>query len=263
MSSDPTHPGAPPSRWLTGGAPPGVAQLLASAAKPRPRSAADLQRTSALVATIGAKPVAVGILQGLFGKALLASAVATVSVATVVVATRAETRQVTYAASAPTASSLASPSATARATAEAPLAPAPALPEPTASAQVTLPPRVAPVVLAPAPAPTPESAAAPTPEPAPSLSTSTLREEARLLEGARAALASDPSEALRKVTEHASQFPAGALRTERELLRIEALVRAGRRGEAQNLRIAFLAQDASVAHTRRLRSIFGEPDTNP
>jgi hypothetical protein len=65
--------------------------------------------------------------------------------------------------------------------------------------------------------------------------TDPLRTEAAMLEMARRALVSSPSEALAIAEEHRTQFPSGKLGLERELIRVDALLRLGRRSEAQAL----------------------------
>lgn len=279
--------GGPPRRWLEGGAPAGVAMLLQNAPKPRPRTAVDVQRTTALVAKIGMKPVAAGFLHGLLGKTLVAVALGTVAVGTTTVALRTRSTPtpepsavvvptqapITNANVPPTAINALPPLQEPAPSVAMPVAPSlvadpfltPAKLRPSARAQVPDVDVKSPAAPLSAAVSAPPAPAAPTAEPDASSSraASRIAEEARILESARALLASNPTAALREVEAHASTFPQGALRTERELLRIEALVRAGRKEEAQNLRIAFLAQNASVAHTRKLRSIFGEVDSNP
>jgi hypothetical protein len=82
----------------------------------------------------------------------------------------------------------------------------------------------------------PESEPAPTvqpivPEPPP---LSLLRDEQRILDGARAALARDDARAAFEAIErHAEQHPAGILAEERDALRLIALARAGLRDRAR------------------------------
>jgi hypothetical protein len=84
-----------------------------------------------------------------------------------------------------------------------------------------------------------------------------LEREARLLERARAAMASDPRRALAVVAEHEAEFPDGALGIERELLAVEALVRLGHRGEAETRAAALRARAPGGLYTRRLEHLLG------
>ena len=59
-----------------------------------------------------------------------------------------------------------------------------------------------------------------------------LERELQLVDGARAAIAGRPAEALRLLDQHARAYPAGQLALERDLLRVEALVSLGRHDEA-------------------------------
>ena len=127
-----------------------------------------------------------------------------------------------------------------RATTEAPAAPAP--PSPVRGAQCTvatvdvesLPRAPAPQVTPARPAPPVSSssmsngAATSAPPASPSASATSLGEEQRLLDTARAAVARGAySSALGSLTEHQTRFPAGRLTEERELLFVQALAGAG------------------------------------
>lgn len=69
---------------------------------------------------------------------------------------------------------------------------------------------------------------------------SQLAAEQRLLDSARAALASgEPERALARVAAHNARFPQGLLAEEREALAVQALVRAGRHDEARARAAAF------------------------
>jgi hypothetical protein len=73
-----------------------------------------------------------------------------------------------------------------------------------------------------------------TPAPKPSASPEdSLKGEAELLNKAHRALATDPSTALAIAREHAKRYPRGQLAAERELLLVQALVKLGRRSEAE------------------------------
>ncbi len=99
---------------------------------------------------------------------------------------------------------------------------------------------------------TPSASAEPAPD---------LAREVELVQGARAALTrGEASEALRILDVHDREFPAGTLRPESRVLRIEALVRAG--GErnvarANALGDAFLAEHPGGPQARRVRAVLG------
>jgi len=99
---------------------------------------------------------------------------------------------------------------------------------------------------APVPAAPPQPAAAPaspraTPRPPPAPGgDAALAEESALLERARTALSRGRSAAaLDALSEHARRFPRGSLAEERDALRVQALVQAGRGGEARARALEF------------------------
>ena len=107
---------------------------------------------------------------------------------------------------------------------------------------------------APARAPQPEPASKPaSPQPPAAEPTAPPPSEAALLFGARKAVASQPSAALRLLDQHAARFPDGLLTPEREVLRIEALRRLGRTAEADQRLRAFQARYPDSIHLRRLQ----------
>jgi len=134
----------------------------------------------------------------------------------------------------------------------------------------------APVIAAPPPtaatpevsAPTPESAPAelspaPSSRTAPSSHTpssaraaSPVRDEAAILERARAQLASNPAQALALTAEHVKLFPHGVLSQEREVIAIAALRRLGRTAEAERRAEAF---DRSYPHSAHQHTVDAEP----
>lgn len=81
--------------------------------------------------------------------------------------------------------------------------------------------------------------------------------EAHLLGRAQDALGGDPGRALALAGEHARRFPGGALAQERELIAVDALVRAGRPAEARERAERFLQAFPRSAHRRRIESIVG------
>lgn len=92
------------------------------------------------------------------------------------------------------------------------------------------------------------------PEP-PSDPASRLREEALLVRRAQSMLASDPAGALRLTAERRRQFPGGVLGQEASVVAIEALLRLGRRKEAEAQARAFEAAHPGSVHARRMRKL--------
>ena len=82
-----------------------------------------------------------------------------------------------------------------------------------------------------------------------------LVEETRLLDRARVSLQTDPHAALAITNEHRRTYPRGALRQEREVLAIDALVRAGRRTSAEARARRFLGRHPRSAHSQQVRAI--------
>lgn len=153
------------------------------------------------------------------------------------------------------------------------------------------------VAVAPAPAPSPEPAPAPEParadatssrvpeepseKPAPKPSTApaprvprarapdapvapaeaeTMDEELSLLESAYEALRKgDAAGALAEAERHAARFPSGALAQEREVLAIDALVRLGRRAEAEARAAGFRARYPTSTHGVRIQGLLSGP----
>ena len=86
-----------------------------------------------------------------------------------------------------------------------------------------------------------------------------LAREIALLETARRKLGASPAAALSALRDHEVRFPAGQLRIEREFLIVDALVRLGRRSEAE-ARARSLAQQAPQSlYGERLNEILGPP----
>jgi len=86
-----------------------------------------------------------------------------------------------------------------------------------------------------------------------------LRDEVALLDAARSAISrGDTSSALAALGQHAQRFPQGFLRSEAAVLRVEALVRAGRRAEAQAEGEKLLAREPNGPQAQRVRSLLGE-----
>jgi hypothetical protein len=76
--------------------------------------------------------------------------------------------------------------------------------------------------------------------------------EVSLLSRAQEALERDPSRALDLVHDHEQRFDTGLLVQEREVIAIEALVRLGRKKEAETRAAAFHARFPRSAHGRRV-----------
>jgi hypothetical protein len=97
-------------------------------------------------------------------------------------------------------------------------------------------------------------------QPAPS-ATSTehlLVRETRLLERARAELAARPERCLALLSEHAREFPNGALALEREFLTVASLVRLGHRAEAEARAAALRARSPGSLYEERLERLLGK-----
>lgn len=121
------------------------------------------------------------------------------------------------------------------------------------------------------PAPTPttrESARAPVKTPAaePSTEPSSLppvgtRDEFAVLARAQAALASNPGSALALTSDLERNFPNGTLVQEREVVAIDALLRLGRRAEANARAARFHRQFPTSVHGRRIDVLLGSGDS--
>jgi hypothetical protein len=104
----------------------------------------------------------------------------------------------------------------------------------------------------------PEAAAEPSiPEPraVAAFDEPSIADEARLLENARAALAVNPARALQIADQHQQLHSDGQLSAERELIAVDALLRLGRRSEAQQRAAPRLEQAPDSLYARRLRKL--------
>jgi hypothetical protein len=89
--------------------------------------------------------------------------------------------------------------------------------------------------------------------------TDRLRDEARVLDGARALLAGgDASGALVRLGDYDRRFAGGSLREEALLLRIESLVRVGDRSTAASLARRFLTAYPASVHAERVEVVLRE-----
>lgn len=87
----------------------------------------------------------------------------------------------------------------------------------------------------------------------------TLRDEVALLDRARAEIARGATgEALATLAKHDATYPRGFLGSEAEVLRIEALVRAGRTAEAKARGEALLTREPNGPHEQRVRTLLGQ-----
>jgi hypothetical protein len=83
--------------------------------------------------------------------------------------------------------------------------------------------------------------------------------ELQLLQQAQDALARSPARALDLAEDHARHYPNGALAQEREVLAVDALLRLGRRGQAEARAERFRAAHPGSSQVRRLeRLLSGE-----
>jgi hypothetical protein len=111
-------------------------------------------------------------------------------------------------------------------------------------------PRSVPVVSAPAPA----TARFETP------AEDTLAAELALLDRARQALArGEPTTATSLLERHAREFPRGRLAAEAFVMKIDALVRSGRRASARALAQQHLSRHPRSPHAARIKSLVGLP----
>jgi hypothetical protein len=86
-----------------------------------------------------------------------------------------------------------------------------------------------------------------------------LTHEARLLERARSLLLSDPALALSTLERHATEAPHGTLKVERELLEVDALVRLGRRRDAEAKARSLRGDAPGSIYERRLDELLRGP----
>ena len=82
--------------------------------------------------------------------------------------------------------------------------------------------------------------------------------ELTLLDRARTQMATDAAAAMRALDAHLALYPSGRFAQEREVLAIEALVRLGRRPEAETRAAAFDRAFPTSAHRRRIAVLLGE-----
>jgi hypothetical protein len=133
----------------------------------------------------------------------------------------------------------------------APPAPAPALAAP---ARLAAPVEPAPVAVEALPALQLPTA----PPEAPKLKVDPRIEEAELLEKARAAVGSNPAQALRLTADYARQFPKGRLGAEADLIAAQSLLGMGNAAAARARAQASLKRYPGGLYARQLREIAGQ-----
>jgi hypothetical protein len=244
-----TEPPTPPRRWRedAGLRPPG-AEVVLRGARPRAPSTSELARLSAAVGHIGRSPQS-GWRPG--WKLALATAGAAAIVAGGTFALRAERQH-----QPPPAHVSPLPMPAARVDQEVAIATPPEETGPPPAA-VTAP---APQEQPPLPPPSrPASVRAHARShakhavPAVGVSADQLQRETRMIDAARAALASSPARALAVLEDHRREFPSGQLAAEREFLAVEALRRTGHGDEARRRAQALMARFPSSPYASRAR----------
>jgi len=187
--------------------PPELRDLFRTAAKPEPLTPVIDASLSARIGAIAAQPPAslLKLLPWLGGGAVLVGAAVLVSTSAGVTPSSTQTPPI--------------------GTAVRPVTPAP----PQAATPVQPPVEVpAPAQVAPLPdKPSPHASSVP------SGAEDALAGEARLLNEAHSVIAANPRQALTIAQEHARRYPRGQLAAERELILVQALVKLGRKREAE------------------------------
>lgn len=141
---------------------------------------------------------------------------------------------------------------------DTPVTPTEAPPPAAVVTPVVVPPAAS--TLSEAPAPAPVLAPSPSPAPAPARASlpgnSALRAELAALDAIRARLAQDdPVGALSFVSAYFRTFPRGRMRLEAEVLRIDALAKAGRTRAARRYAQEFIRQHPNSVLSARVRPL--------
>jgi hypothetical protein len=215
-----------------GDAEPELARLFRAGRAPAPLPPVAFERSRRRVLGLAAAPATLGVL-ALVQQAALGAALGTVSA--VVVALPRLMAEPSTAPRAEPSATVTQPRAAAPRVERAPEAPPSAAIEPTASPEIARHPLPS--------APTTEHL---------------LVRETRLLERARAELAGRPERCLALLSEHAREFPHGALTLEREFLTVASLVRLGRRPEAEARAEALRARSPGSLYGERLERLLGK-----
>lgn len=103
--------------------------------------------------------------------------------------------------------------------------------------------------------PAPTSTASPSSTPPPTTTVADAPTEISLVRGAMSALGSSPASALAQADQHARLYPHGALADDREVIAIDALVRLGRRGDAEERAGRFRTERPGSPSIRRIDRI--------
>jgi hypothetical protein len=142
--------------------------------------------------------------------------------------------------------------------------PAPSPPEPAKPAPVAIVESAAPTkAVAPKSEPIPTLSVDDLPKapthaaPKPSADDTPKESDTALLGRAQKELGKNPANALALLGEHAKTFPRSGFGQEREVMTIDALIRLGRRGEAEARADQFAKAYPKSAHNRRIDSLLG------
>jgi len=90
-----------------------------------------------------------------------------------------------------------------------------------------------------------------------------LTRELRLVDGARVELAARPEQARALLLRHAADFPSGQLASEREVLLVDALIRLGRRDEAEAHARSLVAREPGSPYAKRVESLLSSSASKP
>ena len=231
-----------PKRWLDGGGgSPESLHLLRVARGPVPLDGAARGRSRRRVATLSTLPVAAAV--GWWSTLALGAVIgATGSVAVSNLLTRVST---------PPSATSAAASVSARAGLVKPERSAEVVHNPSNEVATTVPSSIR--VRTPVPSPSGARGTADAVE----LAADPLKQELAILERARRSLPSEPGAARLALLEHERRFPGGVLSVERELLMVDALVRLGRRREADARATALEVSSPKNLYGERLDQILG------
>ena len=229
--------------------------LLQSAADDGPAPAALDRELARLGLATAAGTAALTAASGATAKVGAASLFSTTLAKVTIVATNALVGAAGYVATrAPTPT-------TATATATATNVPAPSVATPIGTAPVETA-SVAPAPVAPAPAKDHVGARPATSAAVAEELTRTLAAEVALVDRARTLARSSPGEAMTALEEYARTFPGGTLRDEAAVVRVEALLAAGHRADAERTAQPYLRDRPNTPIARRMTDLLG-PEKDP
>ncbi len=239
--------------------------LLQSAADDGPAPAALDRELARLGLATAAGTAALTAASGATAKVGAASLFSTTLAKVTIVATIAVIGAAGYvAARAPTsttATATATATATTATTATAPIVATPIETAPVETASVA-PASVAPAPVAPAPAKDHVGARPATSAAVAEELTRTLAAEVALVDRARTLARSSPGEAMTALDEYARTFPGGTLRDEAAVVRVEALLAAGHRADAERTAQPYLRDRPNTPIARRMTDLLG-PEKDP